>query len=47
MDLTNAITIVLSDGLLEPREMPHRETLYIMQLMDQLRQHWDVRYPMD
>lgn len=37
----------LADGLLEPREMPHRETLYIMQIMDQLRQQWDVRYPMD
>ena len=37
----------LIDGLLEPREMPHSETLYIMQLMDQLRQQWDVRYPMD
>ena len=37
----------LIDGLLEPREMPHEETLYIMQLMDQLRQKWGVRYPMD
>lgn len=37
----------LIDGLLEPREMPHKETLYIMQLMDGLRQKWDVRYPMD
>lgn len=37
----------LIDGLLEPREMPHKETLYIMQLMDQLRQKWGVRYPMD
>ena len=37
----------LIDGLLEPREMPHAETLYIMQLMDGLRQKWDVRYPMD
>ena len=27
----------LIDGLLEPREMPHEETLYIMQLMDDLR----------
>jgi hypothetical protein len=27
--------------------MPHHETLYIMQLMDQLRQQWGVRYPMD
>lgn len=37
----------LIDGLLEPREMPHQETLYIMQLMDQLRAEWGVRYPMD
>ena len=37
----------LIDGLLEPREMPLDETLYIMQLMDQLRRKWDVRYPMD
>ena len=37
----------LIDGLLEPREMPHAETLYIMQLMDDLRRKWDVRYPMD
>jgi predicted dehydrogenase len=37
----------LIDGLLEPREMPHEETLYIMLLMDNLRQKWDVRYPMD
>ena len=37
----------LMDGLLEPREMPLDETLYIMQLMDGLRRKWDVRYPMD
>ena len=37
----------LIDGLLEPREMPHAETLYIMQLMDGLRQKWGVHYPMD
>ena len=37
----------LADGLLEPREMPHEETLYIMQLMDLLRKKWGVRYPMD
>ena len=37
----------LIDGLTEPREMPHEETLYIMQLMDTLRQKWGVRYPMD
>ena len=37
----------LLDGLLEPREMPHQETLFIMQLMDDLRFKWGVRYPMD
>ena len=37
----------LADGLLEPREMPLEETLYVMQLMDSLRQKWGVRYPMD
>ena len=37
----------LIEGLLEPREMSHAETLYIMQLMDDLRRKWDVRYPMD
>ena len=37
----------LMEGRLEPREMPHGETLYIMQLMDGLRQKWGVHYPMD
>ena len=37
----------LINGLLEPREMPLDETLYIMQLMDSLRRKWGVRYPMD
>ena len=37
----------LIDGRLEPLEMPHEETLYIMQLMDSLRQKWGVHYPMD
>lgn len=37
----------LIDGLLEPLEMPHAETLYVMQLMDGLRRKWGVRYPMD
>ena len=37
----------LTDGLLEPHEMPHAETLYIMQLMDGLRRKWNVCYPMD
>ena len=37
----------LIDGLLEPREMPLEETLYIMQLMDDFRKQWGVSYPMD
>ena len=37
----------LIDGLLEPREMPLDETLYIMQLMDGFRKKWGVKYPMD
>ena len=37
----------LAEGLLEPVEMPHNETLYIMKLMDGLRQQWGVHYPMD
>ena len=37
----------LIDGLLEPKEMPLDETLYIMQLMDGLRKDWGVKYPMD
>ena len=37
----------LMEGLKEPREMPHAETLYIMKLMDGLRQKWGVSYPMD
>jgi len=37
----------IAKGLLEPIEMPHEETLYIMRLMDSLRKEWGVRYPMD
>ena len=37
----------LINGLSEPLEMPHAETLYIMQLMDGLRKKWGVCYPMD
>ena len=37
----------LIKGMLEPEEMPHEETLYVMQLMDDLRLKWGVRYPMD
>lgn len=32
---------------IETAFMPHEETLRIMQLMDSLREQWDVRFPMD
>ncbi len=37
----------LAAGLLEPPQMPLAETLYIMELMDTLRNNWGVHYPMD
>ena len=37
----------IAEGLLEPPQMPWKETLYIMELMDGLRKEWGVRYPMD
>ena len=37
----------MAEGLLEPPQMPWKETLYIMELMDGLRKEWGVRYPMD
>lgn len=37
----------MENGLLEPPQMPLEETLYIMQLMDDLRFKWGVHYPMD
>ena len=37
----------LLTGKLEVEEMPLDETLYVMEMMDGLRQKMDVRYPMD
>lgn len=37
----------IAEGLLEPPQMPWKEILYIMELMDNLRKEWGVRYPMD
>lgn len=37
----------LINGVSETSEMPLDETLYIMQLMDYLRNKWDIHYPMD
>ena len=37
----------IMDGRLEPEEMPHEETLRIMDILDSLREAWGVRYPFD
>ena len=37
----------MEKGLIEPPQMPHSETLFLMELMDSLRFTWGVRYPMD
>lgn len=34
----------IAAGKLEPPQMPHSETLYIMHLMDRLRAEWGVRF---
>lgn len=37
----------LEQGLLESPYMPHRETLRIMRIMDELRRDWGVTFPND
>ena len=37
----------IEEGLLESPMMPHKETLSIMEQMDDLRKEWGVVYPMD
>lgn len=37
----------IQEGRIEPEEMPHAETLYVMQMLDNLRREWGVRYPDD
>lgn len=37
----------LIEGKIEPKEMPWDEILYVMQIMDDLRKKWGVKYPMD
>ena len=37
----------IEGGLLESPMMPHKETLSIMEQMDDLRKEWGVVYPMD
>lgn len=37
----------LIEGKIEPDQMPWKEILYIMSIMDDLRKKWGVKYPMD
>ena len=37
----------LSEGKLECEEMPHEETLRVMELMDALREEWGVKFPFE
>lgn len=32
-------------GAVEPEDMPHVETLYIMEQLDNLRKEWRMTYP--
>lgn len=37
----------LEQGRLECDEMPHAETIRVMEIMDNLRREWGIHYPMD
>ena len=37
----------IKEGKLEPDSMPHDDTLFIMHLMDSIRDSWDMKYPME
>ena len=37
----------IARGEIEVPEVPHREILYVMNLMDDLRREWKIRFPMD
>ena len=37
----------IRDGKTECPQMPHSETLYMMRLMDSLRERWGIRYPFE
>lgn len=37
----------IREGKIETPYMPHMETLHIMQMLDDLRSEWGVRFPMD
>lgn len=46
-DQVRASIKAIREGRVECEEMPHKETLRMMELMDGLRRDWGVRYPFD
>ena len=37
----------ISEGKIEPDDMPHEEILRVMRMLDDLKKAWGVRFPMD
>ena len=35
------------EGKTECKEMPHKESIFMMELMDRLRREWGIIYPFD
>lgn len=38
---------MLAENRLESRSMPHADTLFVMEVMDRIRNQWGFRYPME
>ncbi len=45
-EIMSAVKAV-SEGKTECIEMPHRETLLVMRIMDELRREWKIKYPFE
>lgn len=45
-EIRSAVNAV-SEGKTECSEMPHRETLRVMRIMDELRREWKIKYPFE
>lgn len=37
----------IEEGRIECPEMPHRETIRIMKVMDEIRESWGMRFPFE
>ena len=46
-DEVRACVLAVQEGRLECHEMSHAETLRMMELMDELRRRWGVKYPFE